>query len=293
MYRHGGVLCAGLMPMMLVPRIGFHSYFMVCCGMACFASLTTVLIDDSKIDHAAARGSDDRDTVKSGAASNQVTDLVPYSELLSRKNVILAILSVVMFHLANAVMLPMIGQKIEATRDMLMNNSNSSYEWIPGVGEVNGAVGVSIASIVAEVTAMPMAYIAAKYADQTGWGRRWVAVLGFSALPIRGVLLATVDNAFGLFAIQLLDGIGGAVVGVIPILMMQDLTQGTGRFSSMQGGVAAALGLGSAMSQLGGGYLAEVFGFSFMFYVMSGIAVLAVVCVAVMDETKQSDLYSL
>jgi MFS family permease len=101
------------------------------------------------------------------------------------------------------------------------------------------------------------------------------------------VLLATVDNAFGLFAIQLLDGIGGAVVGVIPILMMQDLTQGTGRFSSMQGGVAAALGLGSAVSQLGGGYLAEHFGFSFMFYVMSGIAVLAVVCVVAMDETKK------
>jgi hypothetical protein len=41
-----------------------------------------------------------------------------------------------------------------------------------------------------------------------------------------------------------LDGVGGGVVGVIPILMMQDLTDGTGRFSSMQGVVAASLGFG-------------------------------------------------
>jgi hypothetical protein len=39
---------------------------------------------------------------------------------------------------------------------------------------------VAIINPVQSLKAMPMAYISAKYADRAGWGRRWVAILGFS-----------------------------------------------------------------------------------------------------------------
>ena len=74
------------------------------------AALTTLLIDDSKIDHAAARGSDDlHDTAELSKASTHVTDLVPYRQLLCRKQIMLTIAAVVLFHLGNAAMLPMTG----------------------------------------------------------------------------------------------------------------------------------------------------------------------------------------
>ena len=281
MYRHVGVLMAGILPMLLIPRVGFHTYFYVCMAMSCFAALTTLLIDDSKIDHAAARGSDDQDSSELSGGSNAVTDLVPYRQLLCRRQIMLTIASVVIFHLGNAAMLPMTGQKI----DELAHN-NDTWISIPGIGEVDGAVGVSLSSVIAEGTAIPVTFVVGRLADRGGWGRRRVALIGFTALPIRGVLLGLTNSIPGLLCIQLLDGVGGAIVGVIPILMMQDLTSGTGRFSSMQGGVAAALGLGTAVSQLVAGEIAELAGFSAMFNSLAGIACVALLCIVAMKETK-------
>jgi len=281
MYRHAGVLMAGFIPMLLIPRLGFHAYFYVCMTMACFASVTTLLIDESKIDHSAARGSDDRDSSELSSGDNAVTDLVPYRQLLCRSQIMLTVASVVLFHLGNAAMLPMTGQKID-----VLEHNNDTWVEIPGIGEVDGAVGVSIASVIAEGTAIPCTFIIGRLADRGGWGRRRVALIGFVALPIRGVLLGLTNSIWGLLSIQLLDGIGGAVVGVVPILMMQDLTDGTGRFSSMQGGVASALGLGTAVSQIVAGEIADIAGFAVMFYSLSGIACLALLCIVVMKETK-------
>ena len=278
MWRHVGVLLAGILPMILIPRVGFHAYFFFCTGMACFAALSTLLIDDSKIDDAAARGSDD--VPGNGTV---VTDLVPYRQLLCRKQIMLTIASVVLFHLGNAAMLPMTGQKIDE-----LEHNNDTWVEIPGVGEVDGAVGVSIASVIAELTAIPITFLAGRLSNHRSWGRRRVALVGFTALPIRGVLLGLTNSIGGLLAIQLLDGLGGAVVGVIPILMMQDLTDGTGRFSSMQGGVGAALGLGTAVSQILAGEIAEIAGFTVMFMAMSGIAIAALLCIICMKETKNA-----
>ena len=243
-----------------------------------------MLIDDTKIDHAAARGSDDtHDTTELSNASTPVTDLVPYRQLLCRKQIMLAIGAVLLFHLGNAAMLPMTGQKIDE-----LEHKNDTWVEIPGIGEVDGAVGVSIASVIAEGTAIPITFLAGRLADRPSWGRRRVALVGFAALPIRGFLLAQVNSIIGLLFVQLLDGVGGAVVGVVPILMMQDLTDGTGRFTSMQGGVAAALGLGTAISQLIAGEIAEVAGFAPMFLSMAGISCAALLCIMLMDETKSS-----
>lgn len=271
---------------MIIPRAGFHTYFYVCMTMACVAAAATFAIDDAKIDHAAARGSNDEDAGARASAPKspsrvKVADLVSYRELLTRTPIILTIASVVLFHLGNAAMLPMTGQKIDE-----LSHKNDTWVEIPGVGEVDGAVGVSVASVIAEGTAIPLTFMAGKLADRPGWGRRRVALVGFTALPIRGCLLALVNNIYGLLAIQFLDGLGGAVVGMIPIMMMQDLTDGTGRFSSMQGGIASALGLGTAVSQIIAGEIAEFFGFAPMFYSLAGIACLALLCVIAMKETK-------
>ena len=284
MYRHLGGVMAGILPMVLVPRIGFCVYFYVCVSMACFAALTTLLIDDSIIDHAAACGSDDYDSSElssSGSFGLAGTDLVPYRQLLCRRQIMLIIASVVLFHVGNAAMLPMTGQKI----DDLAHNNDTWLE-IPGIGWVDGAVGVSISQVIAECAAVPFVFLVGGLANRGGWGRRRVAMIGFAALPLRGLLLGITNSIEGLLCIQLLHGFSIAIAGVVPILMMQDLTQGTGRFSSMQGSVAASMDFGSAVSQLIAGWLADLAGFSIMFYTLSGIGGLALLCIVVMKETK-------
>ena len=62
-------------------------------------------------------------------------------------------------------------------------------------------------------------------------GRRPLLLIGFAALPIRALLFAVSADPLFLVGLQLLDGISGAVVGVLTVLVTADLTHGTGRFN--------------------------------------------------------------
>ena len=67
------------------------------------------------------------------------------------------------------------------------------------------------------------------------WGRRAVFLAGFMVLSVRGVLYTFTTNPSVLVAIQLLDGIGAGIFGVVGVLVIADLTRGTGRFNLVQG----------------------------------------------------------
>ena len=58
-------------------------------------------------------------------------------------------------------------------------------------------------------------------------GRKPLLLVGFAALPIRAVLFALTNDPLALIAIQLLDGITGAVLGVMTALVIADVTKGT------------------------------------------------------------------
>ncbi len=57
------------------------------------------------------------------------------------------------------------------------------------------------------------------------------------------------DSHWLLIGIQVLDGVAAGIFGVVVLLMIADLTQGTGRFNFAQGLMATAIGLGAAASQ--------------------------------------------
>ena len=60
--------------------------------------------------------------------------------------------------------------------------------------------------------------------------------------------------------VQALDGICGAVLGVLVPLVLADISRGTGRFNLAQGFLACATGIGAATSTVVAGYLATRFG---------------------------------
>src|SRR5262249_49065967 len=78
------------------------------------------------------------------------------------------------------------------------------------------------------------------------WGRRPLLLIGFGALPIRGLVFALTADPPLLISLQLLDGISGAVIGVLTALVIADLTRGSGHFNLAQGIIGTASGIGTA-----------------------------------------------
>jgi MFS family permease len=75
--------------------------------------------------------------------------------------------------------------------------------------------------------------------------------------------------------VQVLDGLAGGIFGVISVIMIADLTRGTGRFNFVQGAIATALGIGASLSTVGAGYLVQHFSYRVGFLALAAVAALA------------------
>jgi MFS family permease len=122
------------------------------------------------------------------------------------------------------------------------------------------------------------------------WGRRPVLLLGFAALPARAAVLAFNSDPWVIVAAQMLDGICGAVLGVLVPLSLADITRGSGRFNLAQGIAASATGVGAALSAAVAGYLATKFGSGTAFLGLAVTAAAAFITLLVaMPETAPTD----
>jgi MFS family permease len=118
-------------------------------------------------------------------------------------------------------------------------------------------------------------------------GRRPLLLIGLGALPIRALLFALFSQPQAILAFQLLDGVSGAVVGVLTALVIADLTNGTGRFNLAQGLVGTASGIGATLSTTLFGVVANDFGRMIVFLSIAASAFLAVLIVwFLMPETR-------
>jgi predicted MFS family arabinose efflux permease len=177
---------------------------------------------------------------------------------------------ILLFHLANAAMLPLMGSAL----------TMRSAEWAT----------VLIAACIV-VPQLVVAAISPRVGHQAAqWGRRPLLLIGFAALPIRAVLFATVSDPHLIVLVQVLDGVTAAVLGVMVPLIIADLTRGTGRFNLAQGIVGTMTGIGAAASTSIGGYLTDHFGSSAAFLGLGAVAVVALAAVLVfMPETQPNE----
>lgn len=118
-------------------------------------------------------------------------------------------------------------------------------------------------------------------------GRRVALLIGFSALPVRGALLAVVEDPAWLLLVQALDGISAAGLGVMLPLLAADATRGSNRFNLCLGVFGLAIGIGATLSTTLAGLAAEWFGVgtAFMLLAATGLASVMAVWVA-MPETR-------
>ena len=173
---------------------------------------------------------------------------------------------ILLFQLANAAMLPMMGSIL----------TMRSSQW------ASTLIGACI--VVPQLIVAGCAPLVGRRADS--WGRRPLLVLCFAALALRGVLFALVSNPYLILAVQALDGVCAAILGVTLPLIVADITRGTGRFNLGLGIVGSAVGVGAALSTTLAGYALDHFGSALTFYGLAFTAVCGLGLAALLPETR-------
>ena len=112
---------------------------------------------------------------------------------------------------------------------------------------------------------------------------------GFLILPLRGLLYVLSDNPYWLVTVQLLDGIGAGIFGVLFPVVVEDLTQGTGRFNASLGALSTVFGLGAALSAGLAGMVVQAAGYDAAFLTLAAIAAAAFLLLwLTMPETRNT-----
>ncbi len=91
------------------------------------------------------------------------------------------------------------------------------------------------------------------------WGRRPIMLIGWAALPVQGVLFATLPGPYLLTSFQMVGGISAAVFGVTMALVAADLTRESGRFNLAMGALGIAVFVGATISTTLGGWMVDAF----------------------------------
>jgi MFS family permease len=152
---------------------------------------------------------------------------------------------VVLFFVSNAAMLPLAATQITKLH--------------PNLADV----------IIAATIMVPQVIVAAlspwvgRNSDR--WGRRPIMLLGWSMLPLQGLLYAAALSPFALFVCQVLSGVSAAVFGVTMTLVAADLTRDNGRFNLTLGSLGVAVAIGASISTTFAGLMADAFGHSIAF----------------------------
>lgn len=209
--------------------------------------LTLFTISNKEISFERARGAAANDQGKAGISGIQT--------LLKNHTLLLFAGCTFLFHFSNAAMLPLLGQMLAHGRK---------------------AAAAPFMSACVLVTQMVIAISAAWIGRKASTlGRKPLLLIGFGVLPVRGVLYTLTSSIPLLIGIQFLDGVANSIFGVVSILVVADLTRGTGRFNIAQGGLATAVGIGASISTTYAGVLVQHFSYSAGFLGLAAVAVFA------------------
>jgi MFS family permease len=212
------------------------------------ASIASIwAIPEKAIDHDLARGLHDAET-----GDTEREQPSGFSVLLTCRPLLVFALCVLLFHLSNAAMLPLVGQKLA------LQNRNM------------GTSLMSACIAAAQLVMVPMAILVGARAD--AWGHKRFFLVALAILPIRGALYTLSDNPAWLVGVQLLDGIGAGIFGAIYPVIIADLMRNTGRFNAAQGVIITALGVGAALSTALAGFVVVKAGYSAAFLTLGAIA---------------------
>jgi MFS family permease len=246
-FNHAGNMVGAALSGYLGWKFGYPAVFVLAAVFGVIAIICVGMIPAGTIDHRAARGvrEDDADSKPSG-----------FKVLLTHKPLLILAACLAAFHLGNAGLLPLYGLAVVST------------------SKTDGVSFVAMTVVIAQATMVIASIGAMRVAEARGY---WpVLLVSFAALPIRGVIAFYCQSWWGVFPIQILDGVGAGLQSVaVPGVVARSLN-GTGRINIGQGAVLTVQGLGASLSPAIGGWIAQELGYGPMFLTLGGFALVSV-----------------
>jgi MFS family permease len=255
----GTAITAGIMGL-IGTRFSTGAIFFATAGFCLPALLALSLIRSEEIDYHRARNA------KAGEKSKELSPLLH----LAKNPPLLAFAGCLMLlQLADASMLPIIGENL-------------------ALGDGGTSLYMSGLIVVPQVTVAALAPWAGYHSEKRG--RKPLLLIAFGIEALRALLLAFFSSYSMLLLVQLLNGISGSIIAVLTILVITDLTTGSGRFNLTTGVVGMLQAIAAAVSTTATGFLFAKFGTSVGFLAITGVAVAATLLLWIaVPETKPSE----
>jgi MFS family permease len=256
----GNALTAALMGA-LGAYLSNNAIFVTAAALCIPTLIALARIRPDEIDYARARNAAKRD---------HSLDLQRAVDLIRNRNLLIFAGGLVLFHFSNASLLPLIGENLGHSRLALSSLFMAGLIIVPQI-----------------IVALLAPWIG--YWSEL-WGRKPLLLIGFAVEAVRALLFALVADPMLMTIVQVLDGITGAIVTVLTILIIADLTSGTGRFNLAQGAVGALIGISAALSTSAWGVVAQHFGSAVTFPAMAVVTAAGMALLwAFLPETKPEE----
>lgn len=311
-YKHAGTAFGAALSFCLALYFGIASVFVITATLGGISLVVLALIKRESIDDFTARGEihtkshSDFDTDFSTKMSENLaqkgTKRTSLSALFTDKRVLFLSIIMFAFHLSNAAMLPLLSQRAQrlgidssgayAAATILIAQSTMIF-----VAFVCGRLLRRLHSCKAEPSnvqnvATNRANLAPNVAQDFANNRPksidsttnlalnsefklyfWLFFACFFALIIRGGVVAHFDSIAAMIVVQVLDGVGAGVSGVVLPVIVAFSLRGSGHINAGLAFVLTCGGLGGALSNGIGGYFAQYYGY-FSAYIFLGVVAL-------------------
>lgn len=217
--------------------------------MACTTVLTLcalLAIRNQDIDNDAARG-----------IQSAVPQPLPGLSVLTKNRALLITgLTLMLFHLANAALLPMLSMRVAAAP-----------------GAMNPGLYAAATVIISQAVMIPVAIWVARRIDKYGYWR--LIMLALLIMPLRAALAASTAAPLMMVPVQILDGAAAGLLGVVVPGFIVALLCDSGHVNAGQSVVMLMQGVGASMSPALTGTIAGNYSFATAFSVLSAIALVA------------------
>ena len=247
-FNHAGNMAGAALSGWLGWQFGWMAVFGLAALFGVFSIISVLMIPADAIDNREARGLKSEKEGDGKASGFRV--------LVECKPLLILAACLAFFHLGNGAMLPLYGLAVV------------------GAKKGDPAIFVAETIVIAQAVMIFASIIAMRMAEKEGY---WLVLLiSFIALPIRGLVAAHLITGWGVYPVQMLDGVGAGLQSVAVPGLVARILNGTGRVNVGQGAVMTVQGLGASLSPAIGGWLAQWFGYPAMFTILGCFALVSI-----------------
>lgn len=245
-YKHAGTAFSAGLSFVFALHYGIGAIFIITALMGVCALVFLALLKSSQINHAVACGKEE------GVE-------IPLRKALGDVRVLFLGVVMFCFHLSNAYMLPLLSQRAHT----LGIDSSGAYAAATILIAQCTMIGISL---------LCMRLLQTK--ENPHFSHIYVYLMGVAlfGLIVRGGVAANFDGILAMITVQILDGVGAGIVGVILPLLVAMLMRGSGHINAAFACVMTFGGVGAALSGSLGGYIAQYFGYFYAYLTLAFVA---------------------